>query len=112
MGKRRRSAGPKISPGGMTDVEKLVRRYAELWEGRYDERFVDAVPRTTAERAKEVIGALGLRVVAGRLDRYFQEDTRWLRDRRHPLGVFLKQVNRYGEEKKARRSGRLASRDD
>ena len=114
--RRRRKApeqpGPKISPGGQSDVTKLVAEYRRLWKDHYGEEYTDDISVTTTERARSMVQVHGLKKLKDRLPVFFGDSYGWLVGAKHPLGYFLKRANQYGGMNgKAKGSAGLAPRE-
>ena len=104
--------GPKISPGGMSCVTRLVGHYKKMWQAKYGEPHSDEIPRATVDRAKQMVDTHGLKKLVDRLPAFFADSEKWVSDHQHPLGYFLKRVNQYGGlNGKAKGSAGLAPRE-
>lgn len=100
MRRRRKAAdekaGPKISPGGMSCVTRLVGEYKRRWAEKYGEPHSDEIPKATVDRAKAMVDTHGLAKLLERLPTFFADREKWVNKHQHPLGYFLKRVNQYG----------------
>jgi len=86
-------------PRGRSSIQRLVNAllecYREGWAGRYRSPCLARMTGRDRRNATEIVDALGLDEARRRLYNYLTDRSRWLTQRRHPLKVFLAQVDQY-----------------
>ena len=75
----------------------LKKKYLEFWEKRYGEKCFLKFHGKQRIQAKEISDALGFREVLNRLENYFDDNSKWLVEHKHPFPVFFTSVNQYAK---------------
>lgn len=85
----------KISNSVLVDL--FFEYFKECWSNSYGVWFGKFTGRDRT-KVKKIIEGVGYYSLKKRLKKYFDDDSEWLKERCHPLNVFLSQVNNYAVE--------------
>lgn len=78
-------------------AQVLVGSFCSAWHARYRTAYVVANEGQAIQNAKKVLRAVPLAEIQARIDRYLDSRDAYLVQAKHPLGLFLSDVNRWAQ---------------
>jgi len=93
-------------------VFKFYRLYRELWKEKYRSNSSTRLNTNISSKVKDLFSDIGYIEAIDRLDRFFENDDKWLLEKHHPMQVFIATADAYcsakgkknGKAKKIQRS--------